>query len=143
MCSFGRAAPSGATGQGGWTRWGGGLLYLPYQSAAQRQAARSPPPPAPSPQHNHLDTHRAHSPPQTRFITVHQLHPTLIASFIPIYFCHPGDLCICTVEAGGSGWRAPRLLVSIQPRQFLLLSSITAGHFNQMTCNRGIKYPCD
>lgn len=48
-------ALSGATAQDR------GLLYLPYQSGAQRQAARSPPPAPPSSQHNHLDTQSTQS----------------------------------------------------------------------------------
>lgn len=68
--------------------------------------------------------------------------PALIASFIPIYFCHPDNLRERPVESGGTPLGL-RLLVSILSRQSFLLSSITGGDFNQMTCDGGIKYPRD
>lgn len=121
-----------------WQRTG--LLYLFYQSGAHRQAAHFPPS-APFAPHNHLDTQNT---PTTSnvFNNRASIQPALIASFIPIYFCHPDNLRDCTVESKGTA-SGLRLLVSILSRQSFLLSSITGGDFNQMTCDRGIKYPCD
>jgi len=117
-----------------------GLLYLSYQSGAHRQAALSPPS-APFSPHNHLHTQNTPAT-SNMFNNRAPIQPALIASFIPIYFCHSVDLRDRTVESEGTP-SGPRLLVSIPSPQSFLLSSITAGNFNQMTCDRGIKYPCD
>lgn len=118
-----------------------GLFYLSYQSGAHWQAAQSPPS-APFLPHNRLDTQKNTATTSNVFNNRASLQPALIASFIPIYFCHPDNLRDRTVESKGTP-SGLRLLVSIPSPQSFLLSSITGGDFNQMTCDRAIKYPCD